>query len=146
MGGLNFTIRKVNPLIHFSYDKIPQIFSQYSTKRRPDIDLTNPAVIAKTFEDMKSVVAAGLVKPELVPVGKGELKGKEGGITIDDIFIDEETGVKLYLEIIAHSLNKFKGLKAVFFSIKIRRLLFTEWRKRLASYPTKSPSPTENIP
>jgi hypothetical protein len=145
VGGFTFVIRKVNPLIHFAFDKIPQIFTAYSTKRKPESDFTNPSVLAKAYEDMKAVVIAGLVKPDIIAVGKGELKGKEAGITVDDIFIDEEVGVKLYLEIIAHSLNKFKGIKGLFFSIKIRRLLFTEWQKPSASYPAKSPSQTGSI-
>jgi hypothetical protein len=145
VGGFIYVIRKVNPLIHFAFDKIPQIFTGYIVKRKPDSDLAVPAALAKAYDDMKSVVIAGLVKPQLVAVGKGELKGKEAGITVDDLFIDEESGVKLYLEIIAHSLNKFKGLKGLFFSIKTRQLLFTEWRKLLANFPAKSPLPTENI-
>jgi len=79
-------------------------------------------------------VQAGLVKPELVPVGKGDQRGKEDGITVDDIFRDEDLAIKLYIEILAHSLNRFKGMRGLFFSIRIKHLLSTEWRKSMENY------------
>lgn len=130
--GMRYIIRKINPLLDFAHDKIPQIFTSYISKR-PTIDETNPKPIQlqKILEDVKLVVQAGLVSPELVPVGKNGNFRRENGITIDDLFINEDLGMKLYLEILAHSLNKFRGLKGLFFSIKIKQLLYTEWQKSL---------------
>lgn len=143
--GSRYVIRKINPLLDFPYDKVPQIFSSFYSKR-PKVDTSpHPANIQKTLDDMKSIVAVGIVKPELIPMGKGEKRGKEDGITVDDLFVDIELGSKLYLEIIAHSLNRFRGLKGLFFSIKIRQLLFTEWQKNMGNDQLISSLQTVNI-
>jgi hypothetical protein len=94
---------------------------------------------------MKLVVNAGIIDPPLVPVGKGENYRKENGITVDDLFVDIELGTTLYLEIVAHALNKFSGLRGLFFSIRIRHMLRTEWRKSLRQDPLTSYSPTVDI-
>lgn len=134
IGTWKFVIRKINPLLDFTADNIPQIFSAFFSKRPTQSEtVINLAMLQRAQEDMKLIVQAGLVKPELVAVGKGDQRGKENGITVDDIFRDEETAVKLYIEILSHSLNKFKGLKGLFFSIKIKHTLFTEWQKNIRS-------------
>ncbi len=138
-----FVIRRVNPLVDLPGDKIPSLFTTHHPSRRPapapdqkpeNFDL---AIFQKNIEDMKMFVAAGLVFPELVPVGKGELRTREAGMTIDDIFRDPALGTKLYFEILIHSLNRFKGLKALFFSIKVRYSLSTILRKAMASARTQ---------
>lgn len=141
--GGKYVIRRINPLLDFTYDKMPQIFTHYISKRPVDTALPHPAQLQRNFEDMKLIVQAGVVEPKLVPVGKGEAKGKEDGITVEDLFVDMELGTRLYLEIFAHSLNRFRGLKGLFFSIKIRHLLFMLYRSntpsdRLMSYVQKA--------
>ena len=144
--GDRYVIRKINPLLDFSYDTMPQIFSSFISKRPVTETVPHPSQIQKAMKEMKLIVQVGLVNPKLVPVGKGEKYRQEDGITIDDLFVDTELGTRLYLEILAHSLNQFKGLKGLFFSLRTRHSLFTEWRKNMANDPLKSCSPTETTP
>ncbi len=117
INGFKFTIKQINPLLDFEFDNIPQIFTSFTQKQ--SVDYRRDDVILK---QMMVIVEAGLISPDLVPVGKGEKKGKEDGITIEDIFRDMEIANKLFREIMFHSLNKFRGLKSLFFSLKIRLL------------------------
>lgn len=127
VNGHKFQIRKINPFLDFPSDKMPQIFSYYMGRKKPPepeklaASMTE-AEIRKNLEDMKMIVSAGVTWPKLGP----EI------LTIDDIFRWGDTGYKLYLEIFAHALNHFKGIRGVFFSIKIRRLLYTNWRNNTA--------------
>lgn len=123
VNGHKFKIKKLNPLLDFAAEDIPQIFTHFS-KRKDSLDPSRMTqdMIKKAITDMKRVVSAGVVDPKLCP----EV------LTIDDIFRWGDTGSKLYMEILAHSLNHFRGLKGVFFSIKIRRLLYTALRKNMA--------------
>ena len=136
--GMSFTIRKINPLQDFaSNESMPQIFTYYITKRKVKED--NPFTmqsLQKALNDMKAIIKAGVVDPPLVPVEKD--KSKENGITVDDLFVDEEMGAKLYIEILTHSLNRFKGLKGLFFSTKIKHYLYTEWQKNITNFQVKS--------
>ena len=128
--GTKFVIKKINPLLDFTSENMPQIFSSFISRRGPATpDLKN---IQKQMMDM---VSAGLVEPKLVPVGTGDKKGNEEGITVDDLFRDETLAIKLYQEILIHSLNKFRGLKGVFFLIKLRRAFYIELRKNTANSP-----------
>jgi hypothetical protein len=147
--GNKYIIRKINPLLDFPYDKMPQIFTSFYSKRPVDINSQiHPAQLQNTIEMMKQIVESGLIKPVLIPIGKNELRHKEAGITIDDIFVDMDLGTKLYLEILAHSLNKFRHgiiekIKGVFFSIRIKHLLYIACQKnidkdRLMSYFQKA--------
>lgn len=139
LGGFKFTIRKINPLLDFTADTMPQIFTAYLTRRKfENATTTTVEQLQRANEDMKSIIMAGLVTPKLVPVGKGDARGREDGITVEDLFRDEDMAVKLYVEIFTHSLNRFKGLKGLFFSIKIKHTLFTEWRKNMAVYQAQS--------
>jgi hypothetical protein len=52
----------------------------------------------------------------------------------------------LYAEIIGHSLNMFRGLRGVFFSIRLKLWLSTLWRNDTAKSPPTSPSPVEASP
>lgn len=114
--GQKFIIRKINPILDFTPEQMPQIFTAMTSRR--DISQTvSPKVV---LDQMMRIVEAAVVCPELVPVGKGESKGREAGLTVEDIFRDEETGSRLFAEIMIHSLNRFKGLKSLFFSIKTR--------------------------
>jgi len=114
--GQKFTIRKINPVLDFPPENMPQIFTSQSSKR--DIGATySPKSL---MEQMYRIVEAGVVYPELVPIGKGDKKGKEDGLTVEDLFRDQEAGSKLFAEIMLHTLNKHKGLKSLFFSLKMR--------------------------
>lgn len=127
--GFKFVIRKLNPLLDFEIDQMPQIFSDYIMTRQP---AKTEVGLQRAYNDMKMIVEKGIVEPEIVPVGKGDKRGTEEGVTIEDVFRDEAIGIKLYIEIIAHSLNQFRGLRGLFFYQKIRRLLYTEWQKNMA--------------
>lgn len=83
------------------------------------------AMLQRAQDDMKMIVKAGLVAPKL---------GEE--ITIDDLFSNPDLGVKLYEEVLIHSLNRFSGLKGVFFSLRIKRLASTLSRQSMASAPS----------
>lgn len=137
INGIKFTIKKLNPLLDFPADRMPQVFTYYLKRRK----VTEPQDLSieamrKGLDEMKLVVSAGVVSPKFSP----EL------LTIDDIFRWSDTGSKLYLEIIAHSLNQFRGLKGVFFSIRIRRLLYTSWAKTMESSRSISSSPEAITP
>lgn len=126
-----FTIRRINPLLDFGLEHMPQVFTSFQSARKTDKSPYDPKAIV---EQMMRVVEAGVVEPPLVPVGKGDKRGHEDGLTVEDLFRDEECGFKLYSEIMLHSLNKFSGLKKVFFSLKMRLLWFIAWLKLTASY------------
>lgn len=135
ISGSKFVIRKINPLADFTVNNMPQIFSSFNSRRRPEDQSISKQ--QRALADMKVVVEAGLVDPELVPVSKS----KEG-ITVDDIFRDMDTGISLYWEIIIHALNKFKGLKGIFFSARIRYELRMLSQKDMGDSQVKSSSET----
>ena len=139
--GSKFVIRKINPILDFDLSHIPQIFSSFQSARNTEkTAYSESSIIAQ----MHKVVEAGLVEPSLVAVGKGEKKGKEAGITVEDIFRDEELGSKLFSEIMIHSLNRFSGMKKVFFSARIRLEFFINWLKLTANFRQRFPSRMEN--
>ena len=101
--GWNFVIKRINPLIDFPEGKMPQIFSAFMSKRQKrDGEHLTEAELNKIEEEMKVMIEAGLVEPKLSPRAK-----RDEGITVDDLFRDEEIAAKLYWEILIHSLNKF---------------------------------------
>lgn len=127
ISGMRFTIRKLNPIIDFPFGKMPQIFTTFISKRKVDPEQqVGEAVLRKSQEDMKLVIQAGLVKPEIPEK-----------VAIEDILADSVLALKLYTEIIIHSLNAFRGLKGVFFSVNLRRLWRTELRKNMDKLLTK---------
>ena len=131
INGHRFTIKKVNPLADFSSDRMPQIFaSSYAQVKKLPAQSEKPFMEQARHlrQDMIAMVEAGLVEPELVPVGTGEQRGKEAGITINDIARDEQLLVKLYWEIWLHSLDKFRGLRSFFFRLRARYWLWTTLR------------------
>lgn len=140
VNGSSFVIKKLNPLIDFQPEKMPQIFATFISRRQKK-DQQNDEIAAKKYiEDMYAIVEAGLVSPVLTKVGKGELRGKEEGITVEDLFHSADLGQKLYFEILAHSLNRFRGLKGIFFTRHIRRQLYIAWQKTMANDPAILPS------
>jgi len=123
IAGMKFVIKKINPLLDFSTDKMPQIFTSFISKRKiePEQQI-NEVVLRRSQEDMKNIIIAGLIKPSL----NGEIK-------VEDIMTDPTLALRLYTEILVHSLNMFKGLKGLFFSAKIRHLLYIGYQKNLES-------------
>jgi hypothetical protein len=128
--GSKFVIRRINPIMDFPADKMPQIFTSFKSERKTD---KTPYSATTILEQMIRVIEAGVVSPELVPVGKADKRGKEDGITAEDLFRDEETGVKLFQEIMLHSLNHYRGLKGVFFSLKNRLTFAINLAKNMAT-------------
>lgn len=134
ISGWKFKIKRLNPLIDFEPDKVPQIFSSFQSQRKVDESKWPAERQRKIESDIKEIVKAGVVDPELVMVANGDKKGKEDGITVNDLFRDPDLGYRLYVEIMAHSLNYFKGLKGLFFYLKIKQLLLTPWLNDTENY------------
>lgn len=127
ISGMRFVIKKINPLIDFSSDKMPQLFTAFTSRRKPDPNRKLTEVeLRKHQEDMKNIISAGLV-PEKI----------DKDIDIEDIMSDEYISLKLYTEILIHSLNRFRGLKGLFFSKKLRHIMFIEYQKNLVKLLTK---------
>jgi len=134
INGMSFVIRKINPLIDLPSDKIPQIFTEFQSRRPVDPNkIPTQQEIIRIQNDMKIIICAGVVSPHLVKTEEGDKHGKEDGLTVEDLFRDPSMGYKLYLEIFSHSLNVFRGLKGVFFSIRLRLLLLMRWRRDMES-------------
>lgn len=123
VNGRKFKIRRVNPLLDFTSENVPQIFSAHQNKRPvdPNRKMTH-LELTKAIADMKRIVEKGVVEPRLCK----EL------LTVDDIFRFGDTGPKLYTEILNHSLYQFSGIKGVFFSIVTRLSLSMYWRRSMA--------------
>lgn len=131
--GYRFVIKKINPILDFESKDIPQIFVQYKSNR-PEPDKTSEAQLTRMQRDMEVVVTAGLIEPSLS-------KDSGTGLVVQDLFYDPELGSKLYFEIMLHSMNRFRGISKLFFSIKTRLKYSIECRKSLRNYQVKSPSP-----
>ena len=128
LAGMKFIIKKINPIVDFPQGKMPQIFTSFISRRKVEGEQpVSEAILRKNQEDMKNVIQAGLIEPKL----------SDEGIHIDDILADSVLALKLYTEIITHSLNRFRGLKGVFFSRKIRRTFYSEWQKNMEKLQAK---------
>jgi hypothetical protein len=110
-----YVIRKLNPLLDFKDGNVPQIFTNFVTRRKTEEKKPVGGEERKRIEDMKAVIQAGLVSPEI----------SKDGITVEDMFRDMEVAASLYLSIIEHSLNHFRGLRGFFFSVRFRYALLT---------------------
>lgn len=145
VNGGKYTIKRINPLLDFDSSSMPQIFTTYQSRRKKTEEPA-PADAAKVLADMINVVRVGIVKPELVPVGNGELRGKEDGITVEDLFRDATLGANLYWEIVVHSLNHFKGVRGAYFLARTRRMLSISWLQNSVKDPAISPlSPANSV-
>lgn len=143
VNGHRFVIRRVNAWLDFTEQNMPQIFTAFVPRRKAaEVTLPTEKQIKRIADDMRVMLEAGLVEPALVPVGQGEKRGHEDGITVDDILRDEESSQKLYWAIVAHSLNRYKGLRGLFFSIKLKYALWMSLQSATPSSPTSSPLPT----
>lgn len=131
--GIQFVIKKLNPILDFKSDKIPQIFTEFKSMRPVDPTKTpEPKELERMYRDMMTVVEAGVVEI----VGHGPLADKAAdGITAEDLFRNSKTGFKLYFEIMDHSLAHFKGLKGVFFWINRKLSLLMLSRRNMVSVP-----------
>ena len=121
VNGFRFKIRRVNPLIDFESSQLPSLFTdnEWSVNNSCNPPQT-PELIQKVQKQMYLYLEAGVIEPKLVPIGKDDKKGKEEGITVEDLFRDPSLGAKLFNEIILHSTSNEGGLKGLFFSIKKR--------------------------
>lgn len=137
INGMVFTIKAVNPLIDFAADKIPQIFTDWVSARKVETKTPGAPEIKKLQEDMYPVIQAGLEKPKLH-------RKSEDGLTVEDLFRDPAIGVKLYYSILEHSLNRFRGLNRLFFSIGIKFSLLMLFASGMVSglQHTSSPKAT----
>lgn len=80
------------------------------------------------IEDFKIVISRGVVSPPIVENDNGK-----GDITVDDLLRAGDTAPKLYLEILGHSLQLFKGLKGLFFYLKTKQSLSIACQKSMES-------------
>lgn len=134
LAGRSFVIQRLNPLLDFPADRMPQIFSEFVQNKA---DKARRAADPKRGgEDLRLVIEAGVVEPRLVPIGSGEKRGKEDGVTVDDLCRETDTAAWLYMEILVHSLNRFKGIRGVFFSTRTRRWLSMGLRQSSARAPS----------
>lgn len=134
VNGQRFTIRRLSPLLDFPADSMPQLFTD-TTRNRPDPN--NPATQKRLIQAMYDVLLAGVVEPKLCPVGVGDRRGKEPGLTPEDIFRDPETGNKLYFAIMEHSLFRLRMWQVPFFLAVKALLRFTVWRRSMAERLTR---------
>lgn len=126
VNGMRFKIRAINPFFDFPSDKIPTIFTDFVSARKLDPTQLDSSTLKKYQEDMYSVIKAGVVEPDL----------SGSGITVDDLFRDPDIGINLYRIILDHSLNKFKGLKKLFFSILTKYKSYILWQKLTGHFQT----------
>lgn len=135
VNGMRFTIRRLNPLVDFTDGNMPQIFTAYYS-RRPTVDAPQTIeTMKKAQADMYAVIRAGLVEPLIVA------EEAKDGLKASDLFRDPTMGPKLFIEIIAHSLQTFRGLKGLFFFHRIKLSLWTQWLKDMGVHRQKSHSP-----
>lgn len=128
VNGWTFTIRKLNPLLDFPGDRMPQIFTDTGQSRKPLPEKPVPGTEQKMMEDFKIVISKGVVSPVIVEKDNGK-----GDITVEDLLRSGDTAPKLYLEILGHSLQLFSGLKGLFFYLRTRQSLSTAWQKSMES-------------
>lgn len=129
INGMRFKIRRINPFVDFPLDQMPTIFTDFVSRHESN---TDQVMIQKVQKDMQIIISKAVLEPILVPIGKDDKRGKEDGITTEDFFRDPDLGYKLYNAIMQHSLNRFSGLKGLFFSIRARYLSYMKWRKFMA--------------
>jgi hypothetical protein len=139
VNGMRFVIRKLNPLLDFPDGRVPQIFTAYVSRRPAPATPpeTTDAEVKRAREEMCAIILAGVVEPRLAAEDAKE------GIKATDLFRDPSLGIKLYFEVMAHSLNVFKGIKGQFFFLRIKLWLWMRWLKDMGVRRRMSLSPTE---
>lgn len=133
--GRRYVIRKLNPILDFQLDRMPMIFSAYAPTKVAQGKAAEALNLRRIQEEMMEVVRVGVVEPQLTPVAAGDGRGREPGITVEDLFRDPEIGAALYQEIIIHTWNRYQGLRGVFFSAATRRAFHTGRRRTMESAP-----------
>lgn len=147
IGGYDFVIRRINPLLDFRPDNVPQVFASFVSRRKRSQDQVQPeSQTRKALDDMAAVIEAGVVSPRLVPVGEKEKRGIEDGITVEDLLRWSDVRDELYVAIIAWSLSLFRGVKGAFFFQAKKRELWMSLQKDTEPGPVTSPSEREKGP
>jgi hypothetical protein len=123
--GFKFRIRKINPLIDFEGDDIPELFTIYQKPKVLPTNINLEFKIKQFQKDMRTTIKAGLVEPNL--------EDNPDKITMDDLFRDPDLAYALYSEIVAHSLKRFSGMKGLFFYLKTKLSLFIHYRQNMES-------------
>ena len=137
VGAFTFTIRRLSPLLDFEPDRMPQIFSAGVSRRKVREDKPKAeAEVERILEDMAVVIEAGVVDPVVVPVGKGEKKGREDGITVDDLMRYDDVAGKLYTEIIAWSMTKYRGWRGAVEVSRNKAIMLDAIAKRYGQRPS----------
>lgn len=137
INGWKFTIRRLNPILDFPPDRMPKLFGEFVSVRRPVLGSVVQMDEKQSMEDLKLTIAKGTVSPAI-----GLTDKDKADFTADDLLRDGDTAVKLYIEIMTHSLNMLRGLRGVFFCLRIRHLLYTALRKNTGLDLHRSPSGT----
>lgn len=135
INGWKFTIRKLNPMLDFPPDRMPKLFGEFASVRRPVPEPAPKADDKQALEDLKLTIVKGTVSPAI-----GLTEKDKADFTADDLLRNGDTAVKLYIEIMSHSLNMLSGLRGVFFYARIRHWLFTAWLKSMEQGHQTSPS------
>lgn len=105
VGEMTYTIRQVQTA-DFAPGRVP-------------LYITNPAALrtqplSRLQREQMQIVAAGVVEPRLVPNGMGRARGREAGVTVEELFRDPEHAHDLFVEIVAHSVTPYRpGLMAI---------------------------------
>ena len=108
VNGWKFTIRRINPILDFPADRMPQIFAEAVSRRAP-AEKPVKAAEDRALEDFKSFISRGVVHPLVGLKDDGKCD-----FTVDDLLRDGDTAQKLYAEIMFHSLAAFRGLRGFF--------------------------------
>lgn len=113
-------------MLDFPSDKLPALFTDNPWANDPKKQIPpSPDSVKKIQQMMYMYIEAGVVEPKLLPVGKGDDRGKEDGITVEDLFRNPNLGSKLFNEIVFHSIGREGGLGNLFFSIRKKLGLLT---------------------
>ncbi len=138
INGLQFVIKRINPLVDFPDDRMPSIFTDKVKADQPENTppLTNQKRMEELKEDVGMILSAGLVDPSV--------KNDQGigDITIDELFLDPTACIKLYIEIMRNSIQALDWKQRVFFWIAAKSLFLTFFLsgtvRDLATYSSKT--------
>lgn len=145
VNGSRYRIRRINPLLDFNSNDLPQVFSTIVPGRRAVPPATFESM-AQSQRDIALVLQAGIVEPPLVKVGVGAKSNKEDGLTAYDLLRDFDTALKLYIEIVDFSMHRLCGLRGLFFSTVRRLYWYALWRRSLAGPPSRYSFQTVTTP
>lgn len=138
LGGMTFIIQKINPLIDIQSKELPMIFTHIDPSNVRMRKLIEKVNLKDQIKYMAPVIKAGVVEPPI-------MENPNDGFTVEDFFVDPLIGYRLWEIILNHSLNRFKGIKGVFFSIMTKLYLFIRGRKHMADVLTNLLSQREDL-